>query len=251
MVVRRAMLHGFKLDVLSDKRLPAGPARTRRTPQQWVASLERPLAVDTVIFVGGRIGYSEHAVGRSQPGTMSWEKIAAQVTDIRTVPRAGETTPPMVVQASALVLGQGKLETTIEIPLTAPRFDMNYSGTLGPMDMIGVQRVHGTVMPMRLAGGTLQAVRVRVVVAERQVGGRCVPLYQELQGGARGQEGRLLQESRPSVASSSPTPSRCTADPGKAGEDHGSAGSNSPIGPLHRCRRCSGMHSGRAWSRCP
>ena len=38
-LVRRATLHGFKLDVLSDKRLPGrSGAQQRRTPQQWVAS---------------------------------------------------------------------------------------------------------------------------------------------------------------------------------------------------------------------
>ncbi|MBP2648519.1 MAG: hypothetical protein H6Q77_2143 [Gemmatimonadetes bacterium] len=220
MVVRRAMLHGFKLDVLSDKRLPAGPARTRRTPQQWVASLERPLAVDTVIFVGGRIGYSEHAVGRSQPGTMSWEKIAAQVTDIRTVPRVGETTPPMVVQASALVLGQGKLETTIEIPLTAARFDMNYSGTLGPMDITAFNAYTARVMPMRLAGGTLQAVRVRVVVQNGRSVGQVVPLYQDFKVALEDKKAGFFKKAGLSVASFFANAFKVRGEnPGKAGEE--------------------------------
>ena len=219
-LVRRATLHGFKLDVLSDKRLPAGPARTRRTPQQWVASIERPLAVDTVIIAGGRIAYSEHAVGRSQPGTMSWDKIEAQVTDIRTLARDGKATPPMVVRASALVLGQGKLETTIEIPLTAARFDMNYSGTLGPMDMTAFNAYTARVMPMRLTGGTLQAVRVSVVVQNGRSVGQVVPLYQDFKVALEDRKAGFFKKAGLSVASFLANTFKVHGEnPGKAGEE--------------------------------
>ena len=219
-LVRRAMLHGFKLDVQSYKRLPAGPAHTRRTPQQWVSSIERPLAVDTVIFAGGRIAYSEHAVGRSQPGTMSWEKIKAQVTDIRTLARAGKATPPMVVQASALVLGQGKLETTIEIPLTAARFDMHYSGTLGPMDITAFNAYTAQVMPMRLAGGTLQAVRVNVVVKNGRSVGQVVPLYQDFKVALEDKKAGFFKKAGLSVASFFANAFKVRGEnPGKAGEE--------------------------------
>lgn len=218
-VVRRAVLHGFKLDVLSDKRLPAGPARKRRTPQQWVASIERPLAVDTVIIAGGRIAYNEHAVGRSQAGTMSWDKIAARVTDIRTLPRTGNETPPMVVQASALVLGQGKLETIIEIPLTAARFDMKYSGTLGPMDMTMFNAYTARVMPMRVTGGSLQAVRLSVVVRNGRSVGQVVPLYRDFKVALEDKKASFLKKAGLSMASFFANTFKVRSEnPDKAGE---------------------------------
>ena len=218
-VVRHAQLHGFRLDVLSDKRLPAGPPHKRRTPQQWVASLDRPLALDTVIVVGGKIAYSEHAVGHARVGTMTWEQIQAQVTDVRTVARAGSVTPPMLVLASALLQGQGKLDVNIEIPLTAAQFDMKYSGSLGPISMLAFNSYAEQVMPVRATSGAMQSIRFAVVVRHGRSTGQIVPLYSDFKVALEDKKGGFLKKAGLSVVSFFANSFKIRGNnPGKPGE---------------------------------
>ena len=121
--------------------------------------------------------------------------MQAEITDMRSTARAGlEATPPMVVQASALLLGQGKLETEIEIPLTATRFDMKYSGSLGPMGMLAFNAYAARVMPVRVTSGTMQAVRFSVVVRNGRSAGQVVPLYQDFKVALEDKKAKLPQE---------------------------------------------------------
>lgn len=72
-VARKVQLHGLDLDVFSDKRLPPGPPRTRRSPQRWLADLERPVRVDSMQVRRARITYREQGracrAPASSPGT--------------------------------------------------------------------------------------------------------------------------------------------------------------------------------------
>jgi len=218
-IARHARLHGFRLDVLSDKRLPAGPPHRRRTPQQWVASLDRPLALDTVIIAGGKIAYSEHAVGRAQVGKMTWEQIQAQVTDVRTVARVGSPAPLMLVRASALLQGQGKLDVHIEIPLTADQFNMKYFGSLGPISMMAFNTYAEQVMPVRATSGAMHSVRFSIVVRNGRSTGQVVPLYGDFKVALEDKQGSFLKKAGLSVASFLANSFKIRGDnPGKPGQ---------------------------------
>ena len=189
------------------------------SPQQWVASLDRPLALDTIIIAGGKIAYTEHAVGRAKVGSMTWEQIQAEITDVRSAARAGSPTPPMVVRASALLLGQGKLETEIEIPLTAPEFDMKYSGSLGPISMLAFNAYAEQVMPLRVTSGAMQSVRFSVVVRNGRSTGQVVPVYSDFKVALEDKKGNFLKKAGLSVASFLANSFKIRGDnPGKPGE---------------------------------
>lgn len=179
LVARHGTLHGFHLDVLSDKRLPAGPPKKRKTPQQWMAAQERPIVLDTVEIASGKIAYHEHAVGKPSPGTMTWEQVHARIIGLKSPTTGGKALPPTVVDASAMLLGAAKLETTIEIPLSAPRFDMKYSGTLGPMDMTVLNQFVAKSFSARIGSGKLQSVKFSVVVRNGRSTGQAVPVYRD------------------------------------------------------------------------
>jgi hypothetical protein len=201
LVARRTDLFGMRIDVLTDKGLSPGKPRRRQTPQQWVASLDRPLVMDTVLIREGRIAYHERAADRTAPGTITWEKVEARVTDIRTLPRAGEALRPMTVSASALLFGAGKLETTIRIPLTAPRFDMTYEGTLGPMDITVVNALLERIMNARVTRGSLQSLRFSVAVRNGYSSGQVVPLYRDFKVQLEDKDGSFLKKAGLSIVS--------------------------------------------------
>ncbi len=230
-VARQGTLHGFDLDVLSDKRLPAGPPKTRRSPQQWVRDLDRPLLVDTVVIASGRIQYSEHAADRAAAGVMTWEHLSAEVTSITTLSPADGPTPPMVVDASAFLLGRGKLEARFEIPLTAPEFDMQYTGSLGPMDMTELNRFVAKVFPLRVSQGSLRSVWFSVVVRNGRSTGRVVPVYHDFKIALEDKDGSFLKKAGLSIVSFFANAFKVRGDnPGKTGEKPRAGPVNKPYG---------------------
>lgn len=218
-VARHGTLHGFYLDVLSDKRLPAGPPKKRKTPQQWMAAQERPIVLDTVEIASGKIAYHEHAVGKPSPGTMTWEQVHALITAFKT-PRIGDKTPPpMLIDASAMLLGASKLETTIEIPLGAPRFDMKYSGSLGPMDMTVLNQFAAKVFSARIGSGNLQSVKFSVVVRNGRSTGQIVPIYRDFKIVLEDKKGNFLKKAGLSIVTLFANAFKVRGDnPGKPGE---------------------------------
>ncbi len=178
-VAKRVELFDLRVHVTSYKDLPPGPRRKRRTPQQFIAALERPLGIDTVLVTGGRIAYTEHPAGKPTAGTMTWEKVHAEIVGVKSGAPTGVLPAPMVIRASALLLGQGKLETTVEIPLAASRFDMKYSGSLGPMDLTAINAFAEPVMSAKISSGSLQGVRFSVVVRNGRSVGQVTPLYRD------------------------------------------------------------------------
>ena len=178
-VAKRIEAFDLKVHVTSYKDLPAGPRKKRRSPQQFMAALDRPVSIDTVIVNGGRIAYTEHAAGKPGAGTMTWEKVHAEIVDFKSGVPAGGAAPSTVIKASALLLGKGKLETTIEIPLMAAQFDMKYSGSLGPMDITAINVFAEPVLSAKLTEGSLQSARFAVVVRNGRSTGQITPLYRD------------------------------------------------------------------------
>ena len=179
-VAHRVEVFDFRVHVTSDKNLPASPTKKkRRTPQQFFATMDRPVAIDTAVVTGGRIAYTERGVGKSATGTMTWDKVHAEIVNLKSSATASGTAPPTVIKASALLLGKGKLETVFEIPLTAPQYDMKYSGSLGPMDMAALNAFAEPVMGAKVTSGALQSVHFSVVVRNGRSSGQITPLYRD------------------------------------------------------------------------
>jgi len=178
-VAQRVEAFDFRVHVTSYKRLPPGPKKRRRSPQQYMAALDRPVLIDTVVIKGGRIAYTEHPAEKPTAGTMSWEQVQAEIVDLKSGAAARSAAPPMVIKASALLLGKGKLETTIEIPLMASQFDMKYSGSLGPMDLTAISALSEPVASMKLTDGSLQSLRFSVLVRNGRSVGQVTPLYRD------------------------------------------------------------------------
>jgi hypothetical protein len=200
-VAKRIEVFDLRVHVTTYKSLPIRTRKRRRSPQQFMAALDRPVAIDTVIVDGGRIAYTEHAAGKPAGGTMTWEKVQARIVNLNTSSPEGAAPPPVVITASALLLGQGKLETTIEIPLTASRYDMKYSGTLGAMPLTAISAFSEPVLSAAVTSGTLQSVRFSVVVRNGRSVGQITPIYQDFKLKLTDKDGSFLKKAGLAIVS--------------------------------------------------
>jgi hypothetical protein len=120
---------GARLDVLTDRRIPMGPPRRHRTPQQVAADPASALGIDTLVVRGAAITYRERKPGSERPGRASFESVHGRVVHLH-LPSRGK---PLRIEAEARVMGEGRLVARAEVPLDADDFRYRLSATLGRM----------------------------------------------------------------------------------------------------------------------
>ncbi|HEX6669378.1 MAG TPA: hypothetical protein VF061_07450, partial [Gemmatimonadales bacterium] len=174
--IRALELHGARLDVLSDRRIPKGPPRRHRTPQQVAAQTLSPLRLDTVLVAGGAILYRERRPEGERPGVVSFEQVRATIRGLQ-LPSRGE---PLKIEASARLMGEGPLTARATVPLDAPDFRYELSGRLDRMPAKALNRFLTENEAFHFDNGWLEEITFSQTVR----GGRAVttvrPRYREL-----------------------------------------------------------------------
>ena len=214
--VRALELRGPRLDVLSDRRIPRGPPRPHRTPQQVAARTRSPLRLDSVLVTGGTIVYRERKPETERAGVVTFERLRATVLDLH-APSDGE---PLRIEASARLMGEGLLTARASVPLGAPDFRYEVSGRLGPMPAKAFNRFLGVNEGFQFDDGAVEEITFTQTVR----GGRAVtavtPRYRGLSveptGDGGGVIGALAREVEDFIAGAFVVRSR---NPDEEGED--------------------------------
>jgi hypothetical protein len=178
---RRVQLDSLRLDVLIDQRRPQNPPPPRRrTPQQWIADIERGIHVDSVVVSGGEIVYREHKPRHSVPAVLTFARLDAVATNVRHVAGRQSTRDRVTLNASAWVQNAGKLDVQFVAPLDAPRFTMTFRGRLGAMPVTHFNAFIKEAMPLRLDKGRVESITFTATVTSGVARGSVIPRYQDL-----------------------------------------------------------------------
>jgi hypothetical protein len=169
------------LDVTNDLRLPAKPGGKviRRTPQQWIANLDRPIAVDSVFLRRSTVVYRFRNVGRADFGVMTFGRLSARALDMNTGRVGASPVAPLRLSISTMLQDSAQLDAQFVVPLRAPRFDMTYHGTLGPMRADVLNSFVEATTPVRIVRGDVTGVAFRASVSNGLALGTVTPLYSD------------------------------------------------------------------------
>lgn len=178
---RRVELDSLRLDVLSDRRRPSNPRRQRhRTPQRWIADLNRTLSVDSVVVRDGEIVYRERRADHAQPGVMTFARLHAVAVNVSHFVGRRTTGDPMTLTATAHLQNMGRLDVQFVVPLDAPRFAMRFRGTLGGMPATSLNAFVREILPLRLTHGRVVGISFGATVADGVARGTVTPRYHDL-----------------------------------------------------------------------
>jgi len=178
---RRVELDSLRLDILSDRRRPPQPRRPRRrTPQGWIADLERNISVDSVLVRDGEVVYREQRPGHAQPGVMTFARLQAVAVNVRHFVGGRRAGNPVTLNATAYLQNVGRLDAQFVVPLDAPRFDMTFRGTLGAMPAAGLNAFIRETFPLRLAKGNIKEIPFAATVRNGVAQGTITPRYNDL-----------------------------------------------------------------------
>ena len=195
--IRALELRGPRLDLLNDRRIPRGPARRRRTPQQVASQARSELWLDTVLVTRGAIVYRERKPKTEAPGVVTFEQVRGTIHHLD-LPSRGE---PLRIEASARLMGEGPLTARLSVPLDAPDFRYDLSGRIGRMPAKAFNRFLAVNEDYQFDDGRVEEIVFRQTVR----GGRAVtavtPRYTGLSvepsgegGGVVGSVGREIKD---------------------------------------------------------
>jgi hypothetical protein len=179
--MRKLEVDSGSLDMLSDKRLPQqAQQETRLTPQQWIAELDRGVAIDTVIVTRGSVTYRELHPQDRTPGILKFEDIKAIATNMRHLPGRPNPSQSMHLRLSSRFMDQAPLEAIFDVPLDAPTFTMSFRGRAGTMDVTQLNGFMGGSSPFQIKEGRVDSIRFDVAVRNGVARGKVVPFYGDL-----------------------------------------------------------------------
>ncbi len=155
----------LELDVLADHRQPPGPPRRRVPWPARVASLPWTFGADTLTIDGGSIRYAELPPGQSRASEMVFDQVRATLTNATNDTARAGPRAPMVIHASALLYGRGRLETVIAVSVQPGPMAVSVNGHLGAMPLAPLNRFLTPGEGIDITSGTVEradfAFRVR------------------------------------------------------------------------------------------
>jgi hypothetical protein len=179
---RRALIDSLLVDVTNDRHLPlwAGVPRRRRTPQEWIADLNGTIRLDTVLVQRSKVVYRMHRADRDLPGVMTFARLEALAVGVNTAAAAAATRDPMRLDVTTYLQNSGRMTATFVVPLRAPRFEMTYRGTLGPMRAYQLNSFIQETQPFRIADGQVTGIDFAGTVSHGISRGSITPRYHDL-----------------------------------------------------------------------
>ncbi|HSM08856.1 MAG TPA: hypothetical protein VLA33_07540 [Gemmatimonadota bacterium] len=174
MAARAIQIDSFGIDVLTNRRVPDGPANPW-LPHEIVRSFDGRLDVDSLLARGG-IEYRDlPAREGTAAGTIRFDDVVGRISGISNADGA----PPMVLDATFRLFG-APAEIRVELPLDDDRFAMRTQGRVGSIDLTRLNSLTIPLEGLEIQGGRLEALRYDVTVEGLIAGGTVWVAYRGL-----------------------------------------------------------------------
>ncbi len=175
---RTAELRDLSIDVLINKDKPAErDTVSPPMPNDIVASLDQIINVDSLIIWNGGLIYGERFTAGSKPAVMTLDSMQVLV---RGIDISGNTADTAVILAKGEFMKSAEMNILMSIPLASSGFSMEYSGSLGRMDLDALNPFIERAEGKRFKTGTLQNATFDIKVVDGRAGGSVRAEYKGL-----------------------------------------------------------------------
>lgn len=166
------------LTTLVNRDKPSRPFHERRfMAQGFLASIRKPLQVDSLAITDGTLRYCERVIAGDAPGVLTIGAVSMSVEGLAN--RAG-TNDAILLRAQGALMNAGVLKMQMTIPVASPDFSLHYSGSLGAMDMTPLNAFLDQAVRTRITSGYVQDVAFDIQVTAGQASGHVRAIYKDL-----------------------------------------------------------------------
>lgn len=132
----RLLIETPSMEIYRDKNVAKRrKPKPKKFPQQRLRDAKFQLFLGLVQVTGGNLIYTERMPGKNRAGTMFFNDIKVDMTNVTNYPEKIEKGASLELKASLELMGAGSFNTMIKLPLADKRNSFVFSGTLGPMNM--------------------------------------------------------------------------------------------------------------------
>jgi hypothetical protein len=166
------------LDILVDREKPVEPLQ--KSPlmvHEALASIRRPLQVDTLSVTGGHVTYAERVASGAEPGVLKFSAVSLSAQGIA---NRGAAAAAIGIRAQGTFMDAGVIEVRMTIPVAPPDFSFHYSGSLGPMDLTRLDAFLDIAEHIRVKSGTATRVAFEIDVDAGRAHGQVRATYRDL-----------------------------------------------------------------------
>jgi hypothetical protein len=178
-VVQRLDVDSVRIDAVTDTRIQT-PPRSRRLWPQVLANLKWRIAIDTLQLEHGYIRYGELKTNRPEVAVVWFSNISATITGLGNHPESTHVATPAVLVGKGQFMGQGTINTRIEVPITPDKFAMRAEGRLDAMPAEPVNRFLLTAQGVRITNGNVHHATFGFRVANDSASGTLQLQYDSL-----------------------------------------------------------------------
>ena len=186
--IRRVLLGGARLNVLSDKRLLPGPKKAHTIPQATAQRTAPAVRIDTIVVDHSEIAYLERKPKRERPGQLTFADLTGRIRNVH-LPSSG---PPLAIDLSTKLMGAGAMSVHITVPLDSADFRFGLTGRIGSMPADALNGFLAETEPVRLKGGQIDSITFATTTTKGVSKTTLTPYYHDLgidfvsQGGVGG-----------------------------------------------------------------
>lgn len=158
------------------------PARPTTKPPLMVhealAAISLPLEIGKLSISNADLVYQEQALENGSPGVLTFGNLNLSATGI-----ANNAGPAHAIHVSGQgdLMKAGTLKINMSIPVDPPDFSLEYSGSLGPMDLTLLNDFIDPAERTRVKSGYAQEARFVIQVTDGQARGQVRAVYRDLE----------------------------------------------------------------------
>ena len=198
LIASSLLISGSKIGVFLNRELPFPPIdKGRNYPHVALKRLKLDTFIDTIKIQNAEVNYTEYNPKTAARGTVTFKRINGLITNVTNDSIALTKNHWAKANITSLFMGEGYMKVQINLNLTDPGAQFNYSGSMGPMNIRTLNKVLRPLAMAEIKSGRIGKAVFSVNAGYRNSTGRLELYYTDLKIGVLGKEednGRLKKK---------------------------------------------------------
>lgn len=177
-IARKISTQDVSADILLNKDKPSDENLSNpKMPNEIFSSMKEIFSIDSLEIIKGQLKYSERFDVNAVPGVVTFNKFNISISGISNQTTQPETT---IIRGDGLFMNSTAMKVFMAIPLTSKDFSLQYSGSLGEMNMSELNVFLEPVENRHIKSGVIQSAVYTINVNSGHATGNLRVAYNDL-----------------------------------------------------------------------
>jgi hypothetical protein len=175
---RSVQLLGPSFEALVNRDKPRAPfKRQDLMPHEALAAIRNPMRVDSLVVTNARLSYCERMVAGADPAVLTFGEVNLSANGIA---NGNDPSASVELRARGNLMDAGPMAVQMSIPIAPPDFSLQYSGSLGTMELLRLDPFLSISERMRVRSGRAREAAFEIHVTDGQARGYVHGIYDNL-----------------------------------------------------------------------